>query len=256
MLFRYSKRHDGAAVDRLLGGYKGYLVADAHAVFDHLYRRGDVIEVGCWAHCRRYFFKALGSDPERARQALALIGELFRLERSLAAVPPSKRLQVRQADSKPIAAKFFAWCDAQAPAVLDETPIAKGIGYARNQRSALQRFLEDGRLPLLNNHSERELRREAIGRKNWLFVGSDDGAETNTIFVSLLASCQLHGLEPWAYLRDLFCLLPEWPQPRVLDLAPANWLQTLQNPDVQQRLASNAFRHATLGALSAHPTTK
>jgi hypothetical protein len=246
-LFGYTPTHDGAAVDQFLAGYKGYLVADAHVVFDHLFKEGEIIEVGCWAHARRYFFKALSSDPDRAREALALINGLFRVERDLKNVSPEKRMVVRQADAQPMVDAFFTWCDRQVDLVLDETPIAKGIGYARNQRVALQRFLADGRLPLHNNWSERELRREALGRKNWLFLGSDDGAEANTTFVSLLASVQLHGLEPWSYLRDLFCLLPSWPRRRVIDLAPVNWQETLQNQDVQKRLADNIFRQATLG---------
>src|SRR3972149_9241547 len=112
----------------------------------------------------------------------------------------------------------------------------KRVGCARNKRKALERVLEDGRLPMHNNVSERELRREAVGRKNWIFVGSDQGAEVNAAFVSLLASCQMHGLEPWAYLRDLLCLLPRWPKRRVLELAPAFWQQTLEQEGTQQRL--------------------
>ena len=128
----------------------------------------------------------------------------------------------------------------------DHCPISKALNYAHNQRVALVRFLDDGRLPMTNNISERHLRREAIGRKNWLFVGSDDGARTNTIFVSLLASCQLHGIEPRAYLRDLFCLLPSWPKKRALELAPAYWRETLEHEDTQQRLAANVYRSVTL----------
>jgi len=252
VLFAYTPKHDGAAVDKFLAGYQGYLVADAHAVFDHLYTSGKVVEVGCWAHERRYWFKALTSDPERARQALAFIGGLFAVERKWATAPPQERLKARLAESKPIVDAFYAWCDAEAARALDETPTATALGYARNQRVALQRFLEDGRLPIHNNGSERELRREAVGRKNWLFVGSDDGAVVNVTFVSLLASCQLHGIEPWAYLRDLFCLLPSWPRSRVLELAPANWKKTLENEDAQQRLADNVFRRALL-ALDQHP---
>ena len=112
--------------------------------------------------------------------------------------------------------------------MLDHTPLAAAVRYARNQRGALCRFLDDARLPLDNNVSERALRRQVVGRKNWLFVGSDEAAEVNTAFVSLLASCQLHGLDPWTYLRDLFCVLPDWPQRRVLELAPVHWQETLQ----------------------------
>ena len=169
VLYQYSPRHDSAAVDRLLAGYKGYLVADAHAVYDHLYKTGDVIEVSCWSHARRYYWKALESDPERARQALALIGELFRIERTIVDAPTRKRDVVRERESHPIVNRFFEWCDTQAGQVLDETPIAKALNYARNQRVGLQQFLRDGRLPICNNVSERALRREVTGRSNWLF---------------------------------------------------------------------------------------
>jgi transposase len=250
VLFGYSQKHDSAAIDSLLSGYKGYLVADAHAVFDHLYKTPDIVECGCWAHCRRYYFKALSSDPERARHALALIQELFQIERAISRAPPEERKRRRQAESKPILDKFFAWCDEQAPFLLDETPIAKAVGYARNQRDALMRFLEDGRLPIHNNFSERQLRREAIGRRNWLFLGTDEAGEVNATFVSLLASCRLHEIEPWGYLRDLLCLLPSWPKKRVLELAPAYWKKTLENEATQQLLAANAFRRVSLGTLN------
>jgi transposase len=208
------------------------------------------------SHLRRYWFKALVTDPDRARRALALIGGLFRLERTHATVPPDQRLAVRQKEATPIVEAFFAWCDAEVDRVLDETPSAKAIGYARNQRVALQRFLKDGRLPIHNNFSEGALRREAIGRKNWLFLGNDDGGEVNATFVSLLASCQLHEIEPCAYLRDLLCLLPSWPVKRVLELAPVNWQKTLEQEDAQKRLAANVFRQVALGVLDEHAAMK
>lgn len=256
VLYRYSAKHNSAAVDAMLAGYKGYLVADAHVVYDHLYATGDVVEVACWAHQRRYAYKALESDPERARAALALIGELFRIERTIAEAPTRKREVIRQRESRPVVERFFAWCDAEAERVLDRTPIATMIGYARNQRVALCRFLDDGQLPICNNVSENALRREVKGRVNWLFVGSDEAADVNTTFVSLLASCQLHGIEPCAYLRDLFCLLPSWPARRVLELAPLNWRQTLEQEDAQQRLSANVFRRVHLGQPVDHPVKK
>ncbi|WP_293275909.1 transposase [Nannocystis sp.] len=166
--------------------------------------------------------------------------------------PGSRAKRFRREQSQPLLDKFFQWCDEQAIAALDGTPISQALGYARNQRVALGRFVEDGRLPLDNNISERNLRREVLGRKNWLFLGSDEGARVNTIFVSLLASCQLHGIDPWAYLRDLFCLLRMWPPDRILELAPAFWKQTIQQQDTQKRLAANVFRTVTL---ADHPST-
>jgi transposase len=252
ILFGYSKSHDSAAIDELLKGYKGYLVADAHAVFDHLFKTGDIIESGCWCHARRYFCKALESDGERARHALTLIGVLFQVEREHVKSAPEKRLEARRATSKPVLEAFFEWCDDNVSRVLDLTPISKAIGYVRNQRVALERFLDDGRLPIHNNLSERELRREAIGRRNWTFLGNDDAGEVNATFVSLLASCKLHDIEPGGYLRDLFCLLPGWNQKRVLALSPLHWKKTLEQSETQQRLAANVYRQVSLGAPVAH----
>jgi transposase len=104
-----------------------------------------------------------------------------------------------------------------------------------------------------NNGSENALRREAVGRKNWLFVGNDEGGEVNAAFVSLLASCQLHGIEPWSYLRDVLCLIPSWPQRRVLELAPASWRVTTQRTEVQLRLDANLYRRVILRARCEAP---
>ena len=124
--------------------------------------------------------------------------------------------------------------------------MSKGIRYALNQRTGLSRFLTDGRLPIHNNMSELNLRRQAVGRKNWLFVGSEDGALANTTFVSLLASCRLHDVEPWSYLRDVFCLLPDWPSHRMLELAPLNWKATAELDEVRDLLGGNLYRAATI----------
>jgi hypothetical protein len=175
-----------------------------------------------------------------------MIGALFRVERSIADKPRKERERTRTKHAKPLVERFFSWCDEQWPLLLESTPIYDGVRYARNQRTGLIRFLSDGRLPLDNNISERELRRQAVGRKNWLFVGSDDGARSNAVFTSLLASCRMHDIEPWSYLRDLLCLLSSHPKHRVLELAPAYWRATCERPEIQQRLEINHYRAAVL----------
>lgn len=249
VLYRYSPGHNKAAVDQLLAGYKGFLVADAHAVYDHLFADGSIVEVGCWSHCRRYFIKALDSDPDRAKTALSYITALFLLERQLARASPEHRLQVRQEKSRPLVDAFFLYCQQQREHVVQESPLWDALRYARNQEQALRRFLTDGRLPLHNNSSELALRRQVLGRRNWLFCGSDQGAEVNTLWVSLLASCRLHGIEPLSYLRDLLCLLPSWPASQVLQLAPLHWAQTQQQPQTQQKLRENLLRGVLLSQL-------
>lgn len=251
VLFRHTQNHTKLAVGGMLKGYRGYLVADAHTVYDHLYVDGKTklplaTECGCWAHVRRYFFKALSSDP-RAAEGIKRIGVLFEWERKWASLTPEERKNQRAEKSAPLVADFYDWLCRLDGSVLEESPLHRAMVYARNQRAALGVFLKDGRIPIHNNRSERELRREAIGRKNWLFVGSEDGAHANATFVSLLASCQMHGLEPTAYLRDLFCLLPTWKHHRVLELAPLHWAETRLRPEVAAALETNPFRRVALG---------
>ncbi len=253
VLFGYTKKHDGKAVDALLGSYRGPLVVDAHAVYEHLFEQGRATESGCWAHARRYFFKALLTDDARARRGLELIQALFKVEREYETAPPDVKLQRRQREARAIVETFYTWADAEALTALDATPISKALNYARNQREALSRFLSDGRLPIHNNGSENELRRIAVGRKNWLFVGSDDGGHVNARMVTLLASCAMHGLEPQGYLRDLLILLPGWLRPRVLELAPMNWAATIARPEVKAKLEANVYRKIALGEIEPKP---
>jgi hypothetical protein len=127
------------------------------------------------------------------------------------------------------------------------------LQYALNQGESLRRFLDDARLRLDNNPSERQLRREVLGRKNWLFCGSEDGAEWNTVFVSLIASCQLYGIEPWAYLRDVLSLLPRWPAKRAIELAPKYWAAASAAEPTQLLLAADPVRAISAGARTPAP---
>ena len=254
VLFRFTHDHNALAVDSLISayGYQGVLVSDAHSVYAHLYEDGTITKAGCWAHCRRYFLKALSSEPERAKEAVVLIGKLFEIERKLKSATPKQRKAARKQRAGPVVAAFYKWCAEQGDYAIEQSPLHRALTYATNQRDALGRFLADGRIPIHNNDSERELRREAVGRKNWLFIGNDAGAKANTTFVTLLASCQMHGIEPQGYLRDLFCLLPNWPHRRVLELAPAYWKQTREHAETQKLLAANPFRTVALAELKAH----
>lgn len=246
VLYFYKRYHDGDAAKELLGDYKGYILADAHVIYDQLYRDNtERIEVGCYSHCRRYFYDAIGTEPDLAMEGIRQIGKLFEIEREIKERSPNEKKRIRQEKSKPITDAFFEWCELQWPTAIEHTPIYDALRYARNQKEALRRFLEDGRLSIHNNFSELSLRQEVIGRRNWIFLGSEDGGEWNCIFSALIASCKLHDIEPWAYLRDLFILLPDWPRSRVLELSPKFWKQTLEQTDAQKRLAANPFYRVT-----------
>jgi transposase len=229
VFFHYSPRHTSATPQQLFAGFQGYLQADASSVYDALFRRDDgPEEVGCWAHARRHFYWALRSARPDALVALGFLGRLFELDRKLAKLPPGRRAAERKARSGALLRELFAWRDAQLQrADLDaRSPFARALRYLARHEQALSRFVDDPKLPLDNNRSERELRQLVIGRKNWLFVGHDQGAESACTFISLIASCRLHGLDPESYLRDLFRVLPHWPAPRVLELAPKHWART------------------------------
>jgi len=249
VFFEYVERETSAAVHALFRGFSGFVQADAKSVYDLLYREptkadpvesdGAVrIEVGCWAHARRYFYEAAITKSEAAREALYRIHRLFEYEERWAKESPSRRRELRQLHSAPHVRAFFAWAELEYAKVEGERGLVRSaFGYVLNQRAALERFLEDGRLPLDNNRSERELRRVAVGRKNWLFAGSDDHAQAAGALLSLIASARLHGLDPEAYLRDVFRVLPHWPRDRYLELAPKYWSRTRKTLDVEELAA-------------------
>ena len=248
VLYFYKRYHDGEAASSLLGNYKGYILADAHVIYDQLYRDTEErVECGCFSHCRRYFYDSLSTDPDRAMKAIRMIGKLFAVEREIKDKPPDEKKLIRLEKSKSVADDFFKWCDAEWPNTVEHSPLYDALRYARNQKDALLRFLDDGNLPIHNNFSKLSLRHQVIGRRNWIFLGSEDGGEWNCVFTSLIASCRLHNIEPWAYLRDILVLLPDWPRNRALELAPKFWKQTLEKTDARERLAANLFHRITAG---------
>lgn len=240
VLFQYTRKHDGSVPVELLAGFRGYMLADASSVYHELYRsEPGITEVCCWAHARRRFFDALTVDRERAMVGVGFIGLLYDAHHAATnAETGITDTQRRRMLAEPVLAKLYDWITAERPKLVDESPLAKAMNYLVNQREPLARFLEDGRLRLDNNISEVELRRQVVGRHNWTFAGSDDGAEWNAVATTLIASCQRHSIEPWAYLRDVLTLLPVWPKRDVLQLAPKFWHETLQQQETQQRLAA------------------
>jgi hypothetical protein len=236
VFFEYKKKHTSDAVCDIFRGFSGYILADAHCIYDALFR-GDARlspedkppnEVGCWSHGRRHFWEAAIATKEPvAREALLRIRALFKLEDGWASLPPEQRLAKRRLLAGPLLDDFFAWAKAQYARVKEARGlVASAFGYALRQEAALRRFLDDGRLPMTNNGSERALRPIAVGRKAWLFCGSDDHAHAAANLFSLIASCQLHALDPETYLAEIFRVLPYWPRDRYLELAPKYWLLT------------------------------
>jgi transposase len=204
--FTDSRQREGP--ERFLEGYQGYLQADAYGGYDGIYLKahGAIVEVACWTHCRRYWWKAREQDPPRAHHVLAVIGQLYDVERDARDLSAEARRALRAEQAAPLLAKLQNWLDTQQ--LLPKSLIGQAATYTRNQWAALNRYLEDGDLSIDNNLSERCVKPVAIGRKNWLFVGSQQAGERSARLMSLIASCKHNRVEPWAYLRDLFTRLP------------------------------------------------
>jgi transposase len=210
---------------RFLKDFKGYLQADAYSGYDRVFERGDVTEVGCWAHARRKFFDSRETDPQRAGHMLALIKRLYDIEKNARdnKLDPSAIRALRQSEStvilKEIDNKLKQWSDQ----VLPKSPIGKAIGYARGQWEALNRYVDNGILDIDNNAAERALKRIVIGRKNWLFAGSDNGGKRAAIIYSLIQSCKLNGVDSFKYLRDVLERVNTHPASKIEELTPRNW---------------------------------
>jgi transposase len=235
IVFRHSAKHTGLAIRTMLDGFHGTLLSDAHGIYEVLYREEGMTDAGCWAHGRRYFYKAIATDRERAMQAIAMIGKLFEIEKLAKGLSPDERQRIRREQSAPIVDLFEAWVDRERPRVEPRSPIDKALGYCTHPRLSLRHFLSDGRVPIHNNGSESELRKVALGRDNWMFFENETGLDWYCVFRSLISSCVMHGLNAETYLEQVLRLAPHWPVTRALELSPKYWKQTLAGLDERYR---------------------
>jgi transposase len=247
--FTLNRKRDGPR--QFLANYRGYLHADAFSGYDGLYlpdplsTQARIIEVACNAHARRKFYEARTSDVLRSHQALGYYRQLYELERQAKDFSESQRAQMRQDLSVVILEQFRSWIDQAYPQVLPKSPMAEALGYARNQWTALVRYTEAGFLAIDNNVAEREMKRIAIGRKNWLFIGSPRGGEMAAVMMSFTSTCHRLEVEPWAYLQDVLTRLPTTPAAELDGLLPDRWKmerarQACPSPPSEQSGTSSA----------------
>lgn len=247
VFFEYQPKHTSKAVCEMFNGFTGYIQADANAVYDALFRERpkatlweeEVVdpppkEVGCYSHCRRNFWDAAVCKHVEGLIGLRMIDAIFDADRPLWKLPPAKRQQLRIQNVRPLVEKFFDWVRQQAPNQMIRGLVSKAIGYAFRQEAPLKQFLDDPRLRLENNSAERAIRPITVGRKNWLFCGSDDHANATANLFSLVASCKLHGLDPEAYLTEVMKVMPYWPRARYLELCPRDWAATRARLDASE----------------------
>jgi len=240
-VFDYTPRHTRDGPAAFLKDYRGYLQADAFNGYDGIYleSKGRIIEVACWAHARRKFHESRRQEPARMETALAWIGKLYAVEKELrercqgawqglSLEERAERIAAeRQERSRPLLESFHAWLEAEAPKVLPKSAARGAMDYTLSNWAALSVYPQDGWLNIDNNAAENALRGICLGRRNWLFCGSDRGGQAAAIHFSLLASCKRHGHDPWVYLRDVLTRLPamlsDASQEELLALLPHRW---------------------------------
>lgn len=224
VVYEYSPNHQHQWAKDFLGGYDRYLQADAWKGYDALFKRpSGPKEVACWAHCRRYWFEAKLTDAERALAALAFIHRLYEIEELARELEPEDRRAQRQAYALPILEAFKRWIASEALKILPRTPIAKAFAYTQGQWTALCRYVDDGRISIDNNASERALRGPVVGKKNWMFFGSDQGGRRAAILYSLIESAKINRHNPFFYLRDVISRISPHRMKRIIQLTPARW---------------------------------
>jgi transposase len=238
VLFRYSPDRRGEHPREHLKGFSGILQADAYAGFGHLYEAGLIQEAACWAHARRGFYDIHQANQSPiAAQALDRIGALYAIEAEIRERPPDQRVAARQARAGPLLDSLREWLRSTLTRVSKKSELAKAIGYVLTRWTALTRYRDDGRIEIDNNAAERALRTVALGRKNYLFCGSDAGGQRAAALYSLIGTAKLNGLDPEAYLRYVIERIADHPINRVEELLPWNVADALHG-DSELELAA------------------
>jgi len=242
VLFAYVERHTSEAVKSIFGDFRGLLQADASSVYEILVRgrppdtdtEDGVTLVACWAHCRRYFFEAALCRHPAGVQGLMRIRAMYAVDAAGRRVARAERTAFRATHLRPLMDEFFTWATAARDLTPGRNLATKALGYALNQEDELRRVLQSGDIPLDNTRAERALRKIVVGRKAWMFYGTDTHAEAAAAIFSIIASCRLHGIDPFVYFDEVLRVLAYWPHDRYLELAPQHWLASRARIDASE----------------------
>ena len=245
VVFHYARSRAHRHVPEFLGGFQGTLVSDGYGAYEaYAAARGKAVEhQSCWIHCRRNFEELKNSHPAMAGEVLDMIGQIYRIEKEIRSKPPPERLAARRTLTRPVVEGFWQWCGETLdnPELTPRHPIRRAINYAVERKEALEVFLSDPDVPPDTNAVERTLRRVRLGENNWLFSWTEFGARNVGIVNSLLATCQLHGVDCNTWLVDVLQRIGGHPANRVEELTPRRWKELFaDNP-----MTSDADRGGT-----------
>ena len=225
--FAFSPDRQGKHPQQHLRHYHGVLQADAFAGYDRLFSAeregGPLTEAACWAHARRKIHDVyISTRTATAEEALKRISELYAIEEEIRGLPASQRLAARRSRSKPLLISLHDWLVEKRATLSKKSRLGEAFAYALNQWDALCYYCDDGLAEPDNNAAERALRAVCLGKKNYIFFGSDHGGERGALLYGLIGTCRLNGIDPEGYLRHILSVLPEWPINKVAELLPWN----------------------------------
>ena len=252
-VYDFTNSRTRAGPTRFLENYSGYLHADAYTGYDAMFLdvASGVIEVACWSHARSRFFDAVRSYPREAHQVLEWIRQLYDIEDQAHDLSVDARRELRARAAIPVLDKVEAYLTTLAPRAVPKSTLGKAVTYARNQWAALRRYTDDGRLTIDNNVSERTLRHQAIGRKNWLFLGNEAAGPRAAVLYTILAGAKRHRIEPWAYVHDLLLRLHA-DDSSLEEMLPDRWAAAHPEAILDHRLEESRTKAVRTRARRAH----